>query len=169
MEVAQDYGRDPERLVRQAIAKRKAGEDAARRVRDDNLRYHHVWCVVDVDQHARLPAARRLAQENGIGLAVSNPCFELWALLHFHDQRAHIDGRAVRGALCTFLPGYEKRLDCIAMEPHRPVAVERARALDNEHERNGTPHDNPSTGVWRLTEAIEAEARRFRDQGSTGG
>jgi hypothetical protein len=53
-----------------------------------------VWCVFDVDEHPKLAEARDQANANGIQLAVSNPCFELWLLLHFQEHRAHAGGHA---------------------------------------------------------------------------
>ena len=49
------------------------------------------WCVIDVDQHANLVPAVEKAIANGISVAVSNPCVELWFILHFQDQTAEID------------------------------------------------------------------------------
>ncbi|MEU4886344.1 RloB family protein [Streptomyces xinghaiensis] len=52
--------------------------------------YDQVWCVVDVDQYRDFDEAGRLADEHEVRLAVSNPCFELWLLLHHADHRAHV-------------------------------------------------------------------------------
>lgn len=43
--------------------------------------FDQVWCVVDSDDFD-LEAAAALAAELDVRLAVSNPCFELWLLLH---------------------------------------------------------------------------------------
>lgn len=50
-----------------------------------------VWCVVDVDHHADPPHIATFtntlkeAREADIDVAVSNPCFEIWYLLHFQE------------------------------------------------------------------------------------
>ena len=49
------------------------------------------WCVFDIDEHRRVPEAIDMAQANEIRLAISNPCIELWFILHFRDQNAHIE------------------------------------------------------------------------------
>ena len=45
--------------------------------------YDQVWCVFDVDQHPKLKDAIALAARHQIKIAMSNPCFEYWLLLHF--------------------------------------------------------------------------------------
>ncbi|MGH3974491.1 MAG: RloB family protein [Pseudonocardiaceae bacterium] len=46
------------------------------------------WCIFDVEwptSHPNLNAAISLAQNNGIELAISNPCFEVWLILHHQN------------------------------------------------------------------------------------
>lgn len=80
----------PKTLVERATEMKKAGEREANTKKDEYLRYDEVWCVFDIDDHPKIADARQQARDNGIDLAISNPCFELWVLLHFQDQRAHI-------------------------------------------------------------------------------
>ncbi|MCC8248526.1 RloB family protein [Saccharothrix luteola] len=69
--------------------------------------FQAVWCVVDVDNFD-IAAAVKEAGTAEVDLAVSNPCFELWLLLHFADHRAHIaDYRAARDLLARHVPGYD--------------------------------------------------------------
>ena len=42
-----------------------------------------VWAVFDRDDHERFNEAVDLARGNNIKTAVSNPCFELWGILHY--------------------------------------------------------------------------------------
>lgn len=162
IEVSRERG-DPLRLVEAARDRRADAERRARRHKDDNLRYDEVWCVVDVDEHARLPAAEALAAREKIGIAVSNPCFELWALLHLVDHRAFITSESARNALRSFMPNYEKALDCAAIRGLYAVARGRANALREQHERNGrSPGWNPSTNVWVLVDKMLEAARKSR-------
>jgi len=152
---------DPLRLVEAARDQRADADRRARRHKDDNLRYDEVWCVVDVDEHARLPAAEALAAREKIGIAVSNPCFELWALLHLVDHRAFITSESARNALRSCMPNYEKALDCAAMRGLYAVARGRANALCEQHKRNGrSPSWNPSTDVWVLVDKMLEAARK---------
>jgi hypothetical protein len=153
VEIAREGG-DPLNIVQAAVALRDSARRDAKRQQDDNLLWDEVWGVFDVDEHRRLAEAKRLAAENGVCLAVSNPCFELWALLHFQDQRAHIERWRVRGALQRHMIGYDKTLDFTKMHTGYQAAVRRANALDREAEQHGDPERNPTTGVPRLTELI---------------
>lgn len=72
-------GRDPKTLVERA-ADLKAKEDKeARRERFDS--WESVWAVTDVDALSMF-AAQQLARQEAVGLAVSNPCFEVWLIDH---------------------------------------------------------------------------------------
>lgn len=72
-------GRDPKTLVERA-ADLKAKEDKeARRERFDS--WESVWAVTDVDAVSMF-AAQQLARQEAVGLAVSNPCFEVWLIDH---------------------------------------------------------------------------------------
>lgn len=65
-------GRDPEDLVRYARTMAPVGADE----------FDEVWCVVDLDDYD-LESTTALAAKLDVRLAVSNPCFELWLLLHY--------------------------------------------------------------------------------------
>jgi hypothetical protein len=114
--------------------------------------------AVEVDEHPYLPEARQQARDNGIKVAVSNPCFELWALLHFQDQHRHIERNEVQRLCREHMPRYEKRLSCETLLERYDNALRRATELEHWHETRGTDGYNPSTGVHRLTEEIMREA-----------
>lgn len=117
-----------------------------------NGRYDAVWCVVDVDEFD-ISAAARIADEQGIRLAVSNPCFELWLLLHHGECRAHQNGcGALIKGIRRHVAGYDKaQLDYKDFAPGVVLAIGRAKALETVA---GERHPNPSTGMWRLAETI---------------
>lgn len=149
----------PLALVERAVARQH--EDRAR-PRREPAGYDEIWCAFDRDDHPYVSDARSLAAHHGIGIAYSNPCFELWLVLHVRDQQAYIDrdqvqklsdacgltaGKAIVSSAWTILTGgYE-------------AAKERAISGDKRHEENGSPlGSNPSTSVWRLVDAIRAGA-----------
>lgn len=134
-------GRAPDQVVTHA-----AGLLAHQRDQFDEL-----WCVVDVDEFD-LDRAVRAVRTAGVRLAVSNPCFELWLLLHFEDGGPPVLGatEATR-RLRRHLPAYDKtRLDFGDYAPGLADAIARGRKLD-DGESVGT---DPSSGVWRLVEQI---------------
>ena len=157
----------PKTLADYAVERKDEAERKARRQKDDNLRFDEVWCVFDVDAHEHIPDARQQAAANHVNLAISNPCFELWLLLHFQDQRPHIERDRVQSACRDHMPGYKKEVPFQLVFPHYQEAVERALALDNWQQEQGRPGGNPSTDVYRLTTRImqlgrEEELKKHR-------
>lgn len=151
-----DKGGVPKTLVERAVRKKKAEARKAQREGDKRLGYDAVWCVFDIDEHPRLHDACQQAQANEIELAISNPCFELWALLHFQEQNAPLDRGQARQLLKNHLPRYDKELPFEQMDAHYAEAVRRAETLDKRHNDINESGANPSTSVYRLTESIRA-------------
>ena len=120
----------PTKLVERAVKRKGQADLRAYRQQDDFLRYNEVWCVFDVDEHSHISEARELARSNEVHLAISNPCFELWALLHFADQTASLDRTAARSLLRRHLPGYRKALPFARLHPNYAGAVRRAEELE---------------------------------------
>jgi hypothetical protein len=144
----------PKTLVEKAVSHKRAAEKLARQENDDSVLFDEVWCVFDVDDHVKIPDAKQQAKANQISLAISNPCFELWALLHYQSQTAHITRQKLARLLQTHIPGYEKLLPVDDLEPRYPSALKRGMALEKDCERLGEPGKNPSTGVHHLAERI---------------
>lgn len=161
VEVEIDFtGGAPKTLVERAAIRKRNSEEEARRARDENLKYDEVWCVFDVDEHPKLPDARQQARDNGIKLAVSNPCFELWLLLHFREQHAHIERKAAATLLKTYIRDYHKHVPFEVLRDGYAEAVQRAEQLEKHHIDIGAEGGNPSTDVYRLTEYIRAFGKK---------
>lgn len=145
---------DPKGLVELAIAHRERARRDARRQDDDSLLFNEVWCIFDVDQHARLPDAIQKAAASSVDLAISNPCFELWVLIHFREQWAFITGAAAQSAVKRFIPGYDKMIDYSLMAGKGGIAINRAQRMALRAEEAGEKIGNPSTGVWKLVSEL---------------
>lgn len=136
-------GADPHTVVRYAAGLRNQAGDS----------YDEVWCVVDVDDFD-VAKAVTTARRAGISLAISNPCFEYWLLLHFEACAAPLPCYAdVARRLRRHVPEYDKSaLRFADYEQGVEGAVERAQelghALATEHEHN------PATGVWALVKKV---------------
>jgi hypothetical protein len=123
-----------------------------------------IWCVFDVDRNndEMIKKAYKEAEMNKIDILLSNPCFELWYLLHFEFSTAYLTpGQAAR-KLDQHIPGYRKNVSYFELlKPHLPEAVEHAQKLNRFHEKNGTPlftvGSNPSTQAFRLIQKIWPE------------
>jgi hypothetical protein len=151
--IADEHG-VPLTLVEYAVRRRKEADDQAEKERDSFLRYDEVWCVLDVDEHPKLNEARQLAGARGIELAVSNPCFELWMLLHFRDSPGARHRYHVQHMMREYVESYGKHLDFEKLVSGVHDATRRARRLDEDAEAEGEPGRNPTTGVYRLTDSI---------------
>jgi RloB-like protein len=158
----------PKSLVELAVERKKQAEKEARRQGDPYLKYDEVWCVFDVDEHPNLPEALQQANDNGLKLAVSNPCFELWILLHFQDQRAHQERGWIQEKCRDHLPEFIKEVPYQKVQPNYEQAVARATALFDWQVQQNRPVGNPSTAVHNLTERIaELGKDRFLAQRRT--
>jgi hypothetical protein len=142
--------------------------------------YDELWCVVDVDEFitsgdnlgkAVKRAARESSGDLAVTMVVTNPCFELWLVLHFADHRAHLANYAqVKAVLKKHMPAYHKgALDFVrdGYAERYLEAAERARQMDP----TGTSYQaNPSTNMWRLVEALRHRNGRTapQDQSARG-
>lgn len=153
-----DFRGTPKALVERAIEVKQKNEKNARRGR--GRAHDEVWCVFDVDEHPHLAEAIDLARRHDINLAISNPCIELWFVLHFADQTAYIDRHAVQRQAKQLL-GCDKSLTGAALEllgDGFDEAKARAQRLDEKHLGDGTQAPgNPSSEVWRLVDVISAQ------------
>lgn len=150
-----DYGMSPDALVKRAKAHLR--NQPKRRERRD---FDEIWCVFDTDEHVHLRQAITEAGHSGINVAVSNPCFELWLVLHVQDQTGYIDRYAVQRLSHQLGLSDGKRIAEAAKDTliaYFQDAKRRAQELDQRHADSNSPaRSNPSTDVWRLVDTIRA-------------
>ncbi len=117
-----------------------------------------VWAVFDRDEHPNFNQAVSLCQANNVGVAYSNPCFELWLILHERDYDQPNHRHAVQIKLENLRPEYDKRRrkvpDCDNLVTRVKSAERRGEVLIDRREQEGDPHGNPSTTVGILTRTI---------------
>jgi hypothetical protein len=86
-------------------------------------------------------------------MAIYNPCFELWLLLHHQNAGCEItDARQAIAMLRRHIPDYDKTR--LAFDDYRAGlanAIRRAQAL---HGDCATCGPNPSSTVWVLARTI---------------
>jgi hypothetical protein len=153
IEIPRERG-DPRGLVEIATRLRAEAAEAARVQGDPFLAFDEVWCVFDRDQFEHFREAVETARGRGIELAVSNPCVELWILLHFRDSPGARDRHDLQQMVKKHLPGYAKRLDFSLVASGVAGATERARRLDSDAASMGEDLRNPTTSFYRLTDSI---------------
>jgi len=154
----------PQNVVDRLKAAHQAGVEAG-----DILPGDQFWVLLDTDhwvrgQHvAGLLEALRQARQLGFQIAMTNPCFELWLLLHHQE----VAPRTVFGAcaeaearLRAVLGGYNKCKLKTAQFPKESIAnaVRRARALESNPDSPAGPW--PETAGSRIYQLIEAVQNR---------
>lgn len=150
---------NPLTLVKHAREVKRAEARDARRGRGTT--FDEYWCVFDVDSHDHLHDALDMASGNEISVALSNPCLELWLVIHFEDSRAHIDRWTVQRRSEQILR-CAKNLDPEALDRlhlTHEEAIRRARQLARDHESAGSdPTSNPSSTMFELVQSIKLTA-----------
>ena len=134
--------------------------DARGRAVAEEAEIDEFWCVFDVEwprNHPGLSDAVHRAHENGIHLAITNPCFELWLILHFNDHGAWLDNDAARRLRRALDGSSDKSLEAVKYMALVAAAARRAAELETRHQKNGAvfPHDNPSSGMHHLIASIQ--------------
>jgi RloB-like protein len=124
-----------------------------------------LWLVIDRDSQTWKPSVlaqvSRACQQKNYFLAVSNPCFELWLLLHFEDlpvqgkqRQDQVLGNKRESLKREITQHCSSKIAYIDnFLPHTDRAIARAKALDSK------PVDRwPSglgTRVYRLVEQLQ--------------
>jgi hypothetical protein len=132
-----------------------------------------LWLVVDFDRwgEEKLSSVTRECRQKGYRVAVSNPCFELWLLLHLRslDEYSAEEIQAIRQnrhvnrhdtyldrELSRILQGYDKaNLKTHSILPNLSLAIERARAIDHDPESRW-PNDLGTRVYLLATEIIRS-------------
>ena len=84
-------------------------------------------------------------------LLVSNPCVELWFLLHYQEQKSKLTSKKCIQKLQSFTKDYKKGVlseeEKNVLAANRDVAIKRAKLLEK--------FENPSTTIYRLLEMLK--------------
>jgi len=157
--VVRPDGTDPLTIVREAVAQRENQRLKRRWSHEDSA-----WAVYDGDEHIQhnpivWHSAMSLAMKENIKLAITNPAFEYWYLLHFRDHESNLSRQKAIQLLKEHIPDYEKSdilysshlVDITADAISRAKDLHRRRALDG-HEL----YSNPCAHVFRLVEELLA-------------
>ena len=106
------------------------------------------YLMYDLDVATML---ERLQKVTGAVLLCSNPCFELWLLLHYADQKTELKSEECLRRLVEFEKQYKKGMLTNEIKQHltenQQTAIERARKL--------VAYGNPSSTVYRLIDDLE--------------
>lgn len=143
---------DPMCVANRAVEKKREIK------KDSFAKYDEVWAVFDRDQHDRFDEAIDLCASHGVLVGWSNPCFEVWVILHIEDYNKSDDADEVQRYLEKKHPAYirkgSKTPDCVSLLKNLAAAESRAENLLALRETESNPRGRPSTTVGWLTSAI---------------
>lgn len=144
----------PLTLVQKALAEKKRRGKA----RDSYESNDQIWVAFDRDEHPNVAQALDLGRQHKIGVAFSNPCFEIWALIHFGDRDGPIHRHDAQRELAALMTGYDRRraksLDLRKMLPLTSDAIGRADRMRKRRVEQGDPLGCPYTSVDQLVSLI---------------
>lgn len=120
-----------------------------------------VICAFDVQGNdpRNMVEAIRLAESRGIILAISNPCIEVWLLMHFQDVKHRLECQDALSSLSGHIRGYRKGRDYReVLEPGRGRALARASSINSQNGLRSAgdfTRFNPSTSLGEVVSALE--------------
>ncbi len=122
----------------------------------DIAKNDQLWLVFDVDHRKQkeLDTVCRLATQKRFQLSISNPCFELWLLLHKADAIPSA-GKCgeIEAQLRALMGQYNKtNIDLSQFEPGINDAIRRAKQLDTNRQSRW-PADT-GTHLYKLVESL---------------
>ena len=130
--------------------KSNISEDYIERSKNEYVRtgQDRVFLMYDLDVDGMLEHLLKIPNAE---LLVSNPCIELWFLLHYQEQKVEITSGKCIQKLHKVTKGYRKgglsEEEKKVLAENRELAVERAKKLAEYH--------NPSTTVFKLLEKLK--------------
>ena len=125
-----------------------------------------VWAVFDRDEHPRVAEAIKQCEVSKVGVAFSDPCFEIWLLLHFVDFDRPDDRHKVQAELAKLCGSYDPKGKKSANFADFMASVEEAerRAEQQLARRNeeGDPPRRPFTTVFKLTREMRKAHKAYK-------
>lgn len=147
---------------------RKAAQQAEglrRQARDSYEENDEIWAVFDRDAHPDFDRAIAVCNAAGVNIARSNPCFEIWLILHYCDYNAPLGRHKAQKHFQTLCPMYKarggKNVDTKPLMNNIEQAEKRAERQLKERSKERAEFGEPSTTVGQLTKSIRTAARRF--------
>ena len=144
----------PISVVEMAKELKRSNAEQASIERDSNVSFDSVWVMFDVDEHPRVDDAKIMARDNGIGVAVSHPCIELWLYLHFAESPGMQDRHKMLRLVKEKLPIFNKYIRFLDFADGVSSAQKRAKRLDEQADLDSDSGRNPTTSVWKMLDDI---------------
>lgn len=138
---------------------------ASRKSRQSFGQLDEVWAVFDEDIHPNVLQAINQCKSAGVGIAYSNPCFELWLVLHRQNFDQACDRHQIQKYLEEICPEYNRKsgksVNCVELIKTVEDAECRAILQLQRREDEASPMGAPSTTVQELTKALRIASASF--------
>jgi RloB-like protein len=155
----------PKTIAEKAVERAKSeglAKSAKARPKNSFESRDQVWAVFDRDEHDSFDMAIELCARNGVHIGRSNPCFEVWLILHEEEFHRPDDRHQVCRHLGLLRPEYDpnaaKTCDWPKLLERVEIAEQRASRQLLERAKEGDPFGRPSTTVGALVAAIRDAA-----------
>lgn len=156
-------------IVKAAGAPKTIGKKALERkksIKKDRNSFEEndeVWVVFDRDEHDAVKETIDNLSSQDVGVAFSNPCFEVWLILHYTDFDKSIGRHDVQKELEAICEGYSrkngKKADFKALVSNVEAAEARAAKMNKRRENEGMPLQAPWTSVHNLTSSLRKSCK----------
>ncbi|KAA3510074.1 RloB family protein [Agrobacterium rosae] len=160
---------DPKTLADKALAFKKGSSGSGRRDASSFEKNDQIWIMFDRDEHDKVKETIDNFKKAGIRVAYSNPCFELWLILHYEDFDRSYDRHKLQGhfeGLCeSYSKKGNKKPDCNSFIGNVESAELRAQAMLARRRNENAEFGAPYTNVHELTSAMrQADQRQINSK-----
>ena len=111
----------------------------------------YAFCMMDVDD-CTLDDFRKAydyAKKNNIGIILSNPCFEIFFLLHFTDNVPELSSKEMKAEVSKYISGYRETGDYWhTLLKNQNIALNRSRKFELDADEIFT--GMIVTNIWEL-------------------
>lgn len=145
----------PKNIVTACLQKKKyLASRAASYEKNDEI-----WAVFDKDNFQCFDSSVEICRHHNIRVGFSNPCFELWLVLHKKEFNKPVTSKQIQRECDKLYPGYSengKTLNFDSILNNLSEAEARAEKLREMHKREEEKdYFSPSTSIDKLTNRIK--------------
>lgn len=142
-------------------------EDLIRFIKNEDINKKYgdkIYLLIDMDvnQHKQqqVMQAKKMCDEYGIEIIISNPTFELWYILHFeYTTKTYQSSQEVKKDVKTKIRDYTEGMNVFPIiKKQTMLAIENSKSLEKYQEENGqyifNENCKPYTGIYKVVEEL---------------
>ena len=142
-------------------------EDLIRFIKNEDINKKYgdkIYLLIDMDvnQHKQqqVMQAKKMCDEYGIEIIISNPTFELWYILHFeYTTKTYQSSQEVKKDVKTKIRDYTESMNVFPIiKKQTMLAIENSKTLEKYQEENGqyifNENCKPYTAAYKVVEEL---------------